>query len=210
MPPAWPTQPILADMVWPALILEQRILSVLPIAAGLAVEWLVLWRADFGLSWKRAAVVDLAMNTVSTGAGIVTIPVLGFLWEIFPGLVIYKLFNIGTFNPGTWLATFVMAVLATTSIEAGVVRWGVQDTAWITPLLDPVRSERHQRRYRICEPLDEPAQILGVGPQSTCPIFYDCGMKAIARAEVISLLMQTMEEQAERQRPAQGSLSKKR
>jgi hypothetical protein len=124
MPPAWPTQPILADMVWPALILEQRTLSVLPIAAGLVVEWLFLWRADFGLSWKKAVVVDLVMNTVSTGAGIVTIPLLGFLWEIFPGLVIYKLFNIGTFNPGTWSATFVMAVLATTSIEAGVVKWG--------------------------------------------------------------------------------------
>ena len=124
MPPAWPTQLILADIVWPALILEQRILNVLPIAAGLVVEWLFLWRADFGLSWKRAVVVDLVMNTVSTGAGIVTIPVLGFLWEIFPGLVIYKLFNIGTSNPGTWLTTFVMPVLATNSVEALVVRFG--------------------------------------------------------------------------------------
>ena len=69
----------LADMVWPALMLERRSLSTLPIAAGLAVEWLVLWRAGFGLSRKKAAVVDLVMNTVSTGAGLVTIPLLGFL-----------------------------------------------------------------------------------------------------------------------------------
>jgi hypothetical protein len=105
-------------------MLEQRILSVLPIGIGLLVEWLVLWRAGFGLSWKRAAAVDLVMNAASTAAGIVVIPALGFLWEIFPGLVVYKLFSVGTFNPGTWLATFVMAVLATTAIEAAVVRWG--------------------------------------------------------------------------------------
>ena len=124
MPPAFTTTPILADMVWPALILERRILSALPISAGLVVEWLVLWRASFGLSWKKAAVVDLVMNAVSTGAGLVAIPLLGFLWEIFPGLLVYKLFNVGTFNPGTWLATFVMAVLATTATEAAVIRWG--------------------------------------------------------------------------------------
>ena len=124
MPLALPTQPIVADMVWPALILEQRILSVLPISAGLVVEWLVLWRADFGLSWKKAAVVDMVMNAASMAAGGVAIPLLGLLWEVFPGLVLYKAFHIGTFNPGTWFATFVMAVLATTAVEAAVVRWG--------------------------------------------------------------------------------------
>ena len=68
------------------------------------------------MSWKKAAVVDVVMNAVSTGAGIVLISALGFAWEFFPGLVLYKVFNVGTFNPGTWAATFVMAVLATTAI----------------------------------------------------------------------------------------------
>lgn len=116
--------PIYSDIVWPALLLEQRILGVIPITAGLLVEWLALWLGGFGLSWKKAAVIDLVMNTVSTAVGVVLIPALGFAWEYFPGTVIYKMFNVGTFNPGTWAATLVIAVLATTAIEAAVVRWG--------------------------------------------------------------------------------------
>ena len=69
--------PVLADMVWPALFLEERILSVAPVAVGLIVEWLALWLGGFGLSWRRAILVDVAMNAVSTFAGIFAIPVLG-------------------------------------------------------------------------------------------------------------------------------------
>jgi len=116
--------PILADMVWPALVLEQRTLSVAPIAGGLLVEWLALCFGGFGLSWKKAAVVDIAMNAVSTGVGIPLIPVLGFMWELFPGSFINDAFHVGTFNYGTWAVTFAIAVLATTLIEAAVVRWG--------------------------------------------------------------------------------------
>jgi hypothetical protein len=116
--------PLYADMVWPALVLEQRILSVIPITAGLIIEWLALWFGGFGLSWKKAAVVDVVMNAVSSSVGIVLIPALGLAWEFFPGAILYKIFHTGTFNPGTWAATFVMAVLATTAIEAAVIRWG--------------------------------------------------------------------------------------
>ena len=116
--------PLYADMVWPALLVEQRLLSVIPITAGLIVEWLALRFGGFGLSWKKAVLVDVVMNAASTVVGIVLIPALGFGWEYFPGLVLYKFFNVGTFNPGTWAATFVIAVLATTAIEAAVVRWG--------------------------------------------------------------------------------------
>lgn len=120
--------PLYADMVWPALFLEQRILSVIPITVGLVVEWLALWFGGFGLSCRKAALVDVVMNAVSTLVGIVLIPTLGIAWEFFPGLLIYKLFNVGTFNPGTWAATFVIAVLATTAVEAAVVRWGFKVT----------------------------------------------------------------------------------
>ncbi len=112
-----------ADVVWPALLLEGRLLGTLPILAGLIVEWLALWLGGFGLSWKKAAIIDVVMNAVSAALGVVLIPALGFAWEVFPGSVLYKLFNVGTFNPGTWAATFVIAVMATTAIEALVVRW---------------------------------------------------------------------------------------
>ena len=116
--------PLYADMVWLALVLEERILSVIPITAGLVVEWLALRFGGFGLTWKKAALVAVVMNAVSTGVGMFLIPALGFAWEYFPGSVLYRIFNVGTFNPGTWAATFLIAVLATTAIEAVVVRWG--------------------------------------------------------------------------------------
>ena len=90
------TAPLYADVVWPALVLEQRILSVIPITAGLIVEWAALCFGGFGLSWKKAVVVDVVMNAVSTGVGIVLIPALGFAWEFFPGIVLYKVFNVGS------------------------------------------------------------------------------------------------------------------
>jgi hypothetical protein len=116
--------PLSADVVWPALLLEQRLLSVIPITVGLIVEWLALWFGGFGFSWKKAAVVDVAMNAVSAAVGAVLIPALGLLWELLPGQVIHKVFHVGTFNPWTWAATIAIAVLVTTAIEAAVVRWG--------------------------------------------------------------------------------------
>ena len=114
----------LADVVWPALMLEQRLVSAIPIGVGLIAELLTLRFGGFGLSWKKAVLVDVVMNAVSTAAGIPVIPLLGLAWEVFPGSILYKHFNIGTFNPGSWTATFVMATAATTGIEAAVVRWG--------------------------------------------------------------------------------------
>jgi hypothetical protein len=120
--------PIYADVVWPALLLEQRLIGVIPITVGLIVEWLALWLGGFGLSWKKAALVDVAMNAVSTVAGVVLIPAAGFVWEFFPGTALSKIFNAGTFNHATWAYTFVIAVLVTTAIEAAVVRFGFKVT----------------------------------------------------------------------------------
>jgi hypothetical protein len=116
--------PLSADVVWPASLLEQQLPSVIPITPGLVVEWLALWLGGFGFSWKKAAVVDVVMNAVSAAVGTVFIPALGLLWELLPGQVIHKVFDVGTFNPGTWAATIVIAVLVTTAIEAAVVRRG--------------------------------------------------------------------------------------
>jgi hypothetical protein len=115
---------LMADLVWPALVLEQRLLAVLPIASGLVAEWLVLWLCGFGLTWKKAAVVDVLMNAASSLIGIFLIPLLGVAWEFFPGLLIQKIFHVGTFNLITWVATPILATFATTAVEATVVRWG--------------------------------------------------------------------------------------
>jgi len=101
----------------------KRLIGVIPITVGLIVELLALRFGGFGFSWKRAALVDVVMNAVSTAVGIVLIPALGLAGGLFFS-VLYEIFNIGSLNassPGTWAATFVMAVLTTTAIEAAVV-----------------------------------------------------------------------------------------
>jgi hypothetical protein len=112
---------VLADMVWPALLLEGRILTWWAILAGLGIEYFFV-RGITNLSFSRAAVADIAMNAGSTLLGILLIPIAGIIWELFPGLIIYKLFDIGTFNPGTWIATILMAATINTFIERFVLR----------------------------------------------------------------------------------------
>jgi hypothetical protein len=112
---------IIADAVWPAILLEGRILTWWAILAGLVVEYLFVLRIG-NLPPLRAALADLAMNAASTMLGIVLIPLFGLLWEFFPGLVMYKMFRIGTFNPATWTATIVMAAAINTFVERYVLR----------------------------------------------------------------------------------------
>ena len=45
--------PILSDMVWPALLLEQRLISVIPISVGLMTEGLALRFGGFELSLEQ-------------------------------------------------------------------------------------------------------------------------------------------------------------
>src|SRR4029078_4473643 len=100
---------LIADVVWPALFLEMRLLAWWAIAAGLIVElFFVRWLTAFG--WGKSIVADIAMNAASSLLGVVLIPLAGVAWEFFPGVLIYKFLKIGTFNPGTWAATFLMAV----------------------------------------------------------------------------------------------------
>jgi hypothetical protein len=113
--------PIFADIVWPALFLEGRIASWWGIGVGLAVEYLFV-RAITGLVPSRAALADVAMNAASTLLGLILIPTAGVVWEFFPGNALYTVFNIGTFNPGTWAATIVMAAAINTFIERFVLR----------------------------------------------------------------------------------------
>lgn len=111
-------------MVWPAVALVQGMYSVVPIVAGLIVEWLALWLGGFGLRWRKAIVVDVVMNAASALIGIFLIPALGMGWEYGPGQLVRTLIPIGMTFQIDWLAAYVIAVAVTTAIEAAVVRWG--------------------------------------------------------------------------------------
>ena len=112
---------LLANVVWPALILEGRLLTWWAIAAGLAVEFVAL-RYRLGLTSRVALRADLLMNAVSTAAGVVLIPAAGVAWEFLAELTIYPVLQVGTFNPVTWVATCLLAALVNAGVEGAVLR----------------------------------------------------------------------------------------
>jgi hypothetical protein len=111
-----------ADMVWPAIFLEPRLVSIPVIGLGYLVEALVLHRA-FAMAWPKALLASGVVNAISAAIGLIAIPLAGIGWEIFPGILLYQTFNMGTFNPVTWTASFVLATGITTAIEVGCLRW---------------------------------------------------------------------------------------
>jgi hypothetical protein len=113
---------LFADVVWPALFLEQRLFSWWAIGLGLFVEFFFVRRLTT-LSFRMCIVADLSMNAGSALLGAFLIPLAGIGWELFPGTLIYKVFNVGTFNPGTWLATFLFSVLINGVLEWLVLRF---------------------------------------------------------------------------------------
>jgi hypothetical protein len=55
------------------------------------------------------------MFAFSSLLGWALIPLAGVAWEIFPSIPLYKLLDIGTFNPGTWAATIIHTILLVAS-----------------------------------------------------------------------------------------------
>jgi hypothetical protein len=108
-----------ANAVWPALYLETRLFSLWPILIGLVVEYFFVLKLLVAVP-KQAAIATIAANTASALLGIIIIPLAGVAWEVFPGLLFYHLLNMGTFNPITWVATFLLACAVNVVIE-GVV-----------------------------------------------------------------------------------------
>ena len=113
----------MADVVWPALYLSDRLVAWYVIGAGLLVEYWFIRKATT-LNWSEAIFADICSNGVSTLLGIVLIPTLGLLWEISAGGVINILFDTGTFNIGTWIGTVLLAALANATIESAVLVYG--------------------------------------------------------------------------------------
>jgi hypothetical protein len=122
-------QAILADLVWPALVLGGRLLSWWAIGMGLLVElFFVRWLPGF--SWPKSLVADITMNAASSLLGWALIPLAGIAWEIFPGIPLYKLLDIGTFNAGTWAATFLAAVFINSGLETAVLCYGFKQRSF--------------------------------------------------------------------------------
>ncbi|MCB9747942.1 MAG: hypothetical protein H6755_05975 [Candidatus Omnitrophica bacterium] len=112
--------PAFADVVWPAMFLEMKMLIWWVIAFGLIIEYVFL-RIFFKMRILEGIKICIVMNFISTLLGIILIPLSGIAWEIVPGMIIYPIFNMGTFNPLTWSATFILAVLVNLKVESWTI-----------------------------------------------------------------------------------------
>ena len=108
-----------ANMVWPAVYLEVRLFSWWAISAGLVIESIFVLKL-FNLPATKVFIATFGANFVSAVAGIILIPLSGIAWEIFPGSIFNDLLNMGTFNPITWGATFILACMINVAIEGMV------------------------------------------------------------------------------------------
>lgn len=111
----------IADVVWPALFLETRMFTWWTIGGGLLLEFFVVWWL-FRLNALKAAIATFVANAASALLGVPLVPIAGVIWEIFPGSIYMKLLGWGTFNPVTWVATFLFTCLINTVIEAAVYK----------------------------------------------------------------------------------------
>ena len=111
-----------ADIVWPALFLEEHILKWYVIGAGLVIEYFFILRL-LKVDFKKAILITFTMNLISTLLGFILIPLGGIIWELFPMSLIFYFFNIGTFNPITWIATSIIATFINTFIEYFSIKW---------------------------------------------------------------------------------------
>jgi hypothetical protein len=101
---------LLADVIWPALFVESRLLSIWVIALGLVVEYFFVWRIT-NLGPIKSIMADVVMNAASTIPGIILIPAIGLVVALVPGEFV------GTFSPITWAATFLACAFLNTAIE---------------------------------------------------------------------------------------------
>ncbi len=116
--------PALANVIWPAAILTERLLSWWVIAASLLIEFLFVWWA-FHLPPLKALLATIAANAISAAVGLLVLPYLGLFLEL--GLHVSGLgVKIGwdTFSPAGWVITFLLAALLSFAIELAVYRYG--------------------------------------------------------------------------------------
>jgi len=113
---------ILADVVWPSILLVGRILTWWSIAIGLIIEYFFLIKY-FTFGWKKSLIAVLVMNAISSLVGIVLIPASGILWEFSIGALVNMVLDYGTFNPVTWGASVLLAILINTIVESSSLRY---------------------------------------------------------------------------------------
>ena len=115
--------PARADVVWPSLYIVKGMLSLKVIILGLIAELLFV-KYFTNLNWKKATIVTILMNLITTILGILLIPLSGLGAELVFDFVFhaYDKFGIGTFHWSHWLVSYVIVILINTFIEGMFIK----------------------------------------------------------------------------------------
>ena len=111
----------LADMIWPAVILEGGILTWWIIGLSLIIEYFFVKKIT-NTSVKKSIIITLAINAASTIIGIILIPMLGLLLIIPVWLITYFISNGRVVNLIGFITTYILAVFVNNAIEFGVLK----------------------------------------------------------------------------------------
>lgn len=121
--PSLITLPANADIVWPSLYITKGMLSLKIIFLGLIIELLFV-KYFTKINWKKAIIITLIMNLITTALGIILIPVSGLGIEFVFDFVFhaYDKFGIGTFHWSHWLVSYMLVILINTLIEGFFIK----------------------------------------------------------------------------------------
>ncbi len=112
------TLPANADIVWPSLYITKGMLSLKVIILGLIVELLFV-KYFTKIDWKKASVITVIMNLITTALGVILIPLSGLSSELIFDFVFhaYDKFGIGTFHWSHWFVSYMLVIFINTLIE---------------------------------------------------------------------------------------------
>lgn len=110
-----------ANVIWPAYIAEEKILSLPIIAISLLIEYF-FFKYLFHINTKKALYYTLVANAMSTLLGVVLRPLSGIVWEISLGLLVTQIFDWGTFNPITWISVPILGGAVNALLELLTIR----------------------------------------------------------------------------------------
>lgn len=117
------TLPANADLVWPSLYITKGMLSIKVILIGLIIE-LFFVKYCTKVDWKKAFIVTILMNLITTILGIIFIPLSGLGSEFVFDFVFhaYDKFGIGSFHWSHWLTAYLLVIFINTFIEGMFIK----------------------------------------------------------------------------------------
>ena len=117
------TLPASADLVWPSLYITKGMLSIKVILIGLIIA-LFFVKYCTKVDWKKASIVTILMNLITTILGIIFIPLSGLGAEFVFDFVFhaYDKFGIGSFHWSHWLTAYLLVIFINTFIECMFIK----------------------------------------------------------------------------------------